>query len=88
MKKENVRRLIVTDDQRTIGTISQKKIVGDLNDFAVELPELEIPCKITCPYCSSQFEDKKQLSSHIDDIHIGKGLFEGNLSRREELGTI
>ena len=88
MKKHNIRRLIVTDNSRTIGTISQKKITGDLRDHAVLLPELDLPDTIKCPYCSSEFKDQDSLSSHIDNIHIGKGLFEGNLSQREQLGTI
>lgn len=88
MKKHDIRRLVVTDDKRTIGIISQKKMVGDLNDYAIALPELEMPDKIRCPYCESMFCDKQKMSKHIDDIHIGKGLFEGNLSRRDELGSI
>lgn len=88
MKKHDIRRLVVTDDKRTIGIISQKKMVGDLNDYAIALPELEMPDKIRCPYCKSMFDDKQKMSKHIDDIHIGKGLFEGNLSKRDELGSI
>ena len=81
MNKHDIRRLMVEDDQRTIGTISRKKIVGDMNEYAIALPELEIPNKIKCPYCSSQFDNKQILSSHIDGIHIGKGLLEGDLSK-------
>lgn len=88
MTKHNIRRLIVTDDKRTIGTISRKKMIGDLHDYSVVLPELEIPKKIKCPYCQSQFDDKKIMSKHIDDIHIGRGLFEGDMSRNNELGSI
>lgn len=88
MNKHDIRRLIVTDDKRSIGIISRKKMIGDLHDFAIHLPELETPGKVRCPYCSSEFEDSKVLSKHIDDIHIGKGLFEGNLSRTDELGSV
>ncbi len=88
MTKHNIRRLIVTDDKRTIGTISRKKMIGDLHDYSVVLPELEIPDKIKCPYCQSQFDDKKIMSKHIDDIHIGRGLFQGDMSRTNELGSI
>ncbi|MFB5597623.1 MAG: cyclic nucleotide-binding/CBS domain-containing protein [Nitrosopumilaceae archaeon] len=88
MSKNDIRRLVVTDDKRTIGTISRKKMIGDLHDYSVHLAELEMPGKVRCPYCSSQFEDSKVLSRHIDDIHIGKGLFEGNLSRTDELGSV
>ena len=88
MNKHNIRRLIVEDDKRPIGVISRKKIVGDMNEFAISLPELEIPDKIKCPYCSSEFEDKQTLSSHIDKIHIGPGLLEGDLSKAGELGSV
>ena len=82
MNKNNIRRLIVTNEERPIGIISQKAVIGNLGKFAAALPELEIPNKIRCPYCSSLFDDKKILSHHIDDIHIGKGLLEGNLSKQ------
>jgi predicted transcriptional regulator len=88
MNKNDIRRLIVENEERPIGIISQKAIIGNLGKFAAALPELEIPGKIRCPYCSSLFDDKKILSKHIDDIHIGKGLFEGNLSQTEQLGSI
>ncbi|HSA98944.1 MAG TPA: CBS domain-containing protein [Candidatus Nitrosotenuis sp.] len=88
MSKNNIRRLIVIDDNRPVGIISQKTMVGNMTDYAISLPELEIPNKIRCPYCSSIFDNKKTLSSHIDSIHIGKGLFEGNLARRDDLGSI
>ncbi len=88
MSKNDIRRLIVTDDSRPVGIISQKTVVGNMTDYAISLPELEIPNKIKCPYCSSIFDDKKILSSHIDNIHIGKGLFEGNLARRDDIGSI
>jgi CBS domain-containing protein len=88
MNKNNVRRLIVLDDKTPIGVISQKVLAGNAVKQSIVLPELEIPNKIRCPYCSSIFENKDVLSSHIDNIHIGKGLFEGNLSKQEDLGSI
>lgn len=88
MNKNDIRRLVVTNEERPIGIISRKILVGNLGEFSANLPELEIPNKIRCPYCESQFEDKKTLSSHIDNIHIGKGLLEGNLSQAEKLGSI
>ncbi len=81
MNKHDVRRLIVKNESRGIGIISRKQIVGNLSHYAVELPELEIPNKYSCPYCASVFQNKKSLSHHIDDIHIGRGLLEGNLTK-------
>ncbi|HSB50636.1 MAG TPA: hypothetical protein VLC72_04835, partial [Nitrosopumilaceae archaeon] len=64
-----------------IGIISRKQIAGNLNQYSIELPELEIPHKYSCPYCASVFLNKQSLSRHIDDIHIGRGLLEGNISK-------
>jgi len=88
MNKNDIRRLVVTNEERPIGIISQKTVIGNLGKFAAVLPELEIPDKIRCPYCASLYDDKKSLSRHIDDIHIGRGLFEGNLSQAGKLGSI
>ena len=82
MNKHNVRRLIVTDAIKPIGTITQKMIIGNLGKYATPLPMLEAPSKATCPYCQSAFDDKLVLSKHIDDIHIGKGLLQGNLAQK------
>jgi len=88
MTKNNVRRLVVFDDTVPIGVISQKVLVGNIAKHAIALPELEMPTQIRCPYCSSSFDDKFALSKHIDNIHIGRGLFDGNLSRIDDLGSI
>ena len=34
--------------------------------------------KYTCPYCDSEFDMKEELSKHIDKMHIGPGLLEGD----------
>jgi len=81
MNQYDVRRIVVKNDERDIGIISRKQIVGNLNESTIALPELETPSKYVCPYCESVFEDKKILSIHIDDIHIGKGLLEGNIAK-------
>ena len=79
MKKHSIRRLVVMD-KRPIGLITQRLVCGNVREDAFTLPEL-VSDKIFCPYCSSQFENKKILSMHIDNIHIGRGLLKGNLKR-------
>jgi hypothetical protein len=32
----------------------------------------------SCPYCASKFKDNEELSKHIDRIHHGSGLLEGD----------
>ena len=69
MKKHDIRRLIVKDDKRTIGTLSQMKIIGNERDLSILLPELETPDKIKCPYCKYELDNKETLSKHMDDKH-------------------
>jgi signal-transduction protein with cAMP-binding, CBS, and nucleotidyltransferase domain len=69
MKKHDIRRLVVVD-KRPIGLITQKMVCGNLSDRNIILPELEIPDKTSCPYCSQNFESTQRLSSHINKIHI------------------
>ena len=69
MKKHDIRRLIVMD-KRPIGLITQKMVCGNLSDRHIVLPELEIPDKTSCPYCTQNFESNKSLGNHIDKIHI------------------
>ena len=33
---------------------------------------------IRCPYCESLFNNNEELSKHIDRIHLGFGLLEGD----------
>jgi uncharacterized C2H2 Zn-finger protein len=33
---------------------------------------------VSCPYCQSLFKDNEELSKHIDRIHSGSGLLEGD----------
>jgi hypothetical protein len=30
-------------------------------------------------YCESKFQNKSELSNHIEKIHLGNGLFEGDM---------
>jgi signal-transduction protein with cAMP-binding, CBS, and nucleotidyltransferase domain len=43
MTRNDIRRLVVTDDKRTIGTITRKKIVGNMYQHTEHLHELEEP---------------------------------------------
>ncbi|MDE1769293.1 MAG: CBS domain-containing protein [Thaumarchaeota archaeon] len=69
MKKYDIRRLVVVD-KRPIGLITQKMVCGNLTENQIVLPELEIPDKTSCPYCSENFENNKKLGVHIYKIHI------------------
>jgi hypothetical protein len=62
-------------------------ITGNSPSNNVDLAELEVSpdilqkenIKIVCPYCQSRFQTTAEMSKHIDQIHIGKGLLEGDV---------
>jgi CBS domain-containing protein len=84
MRTKNIRRLHVTKNGEVIGVLTLRSIIGNSLDQAVELAEVELPVDsalsgVTCPYCQSRFKDKEELSKHIDRLHLGSGLLEGDL---------
>lgn len=88
MRKKGLRRLPVIDDGKTVGVVTLMSLVGSTPSRNIDLVELEISTRqlersIRCPYCQSEFNDKIDLSSHIDRIHLGSGLLEGNLRNWE-----
>ena len=40
--------------------------------------------KLVCPYCDSPFDTKEGLSNHVDRLHSGSGLLEGDVRRMFE----
>ena len=59
-------------EDRTIQSISLADI--DISDSIIASKNIVI----ACPYCGSKFDNKNDLSKHIDRIHIGAGLLEGD----------
>jgi CBS domain-containing protein len=91
MRGKHIRRLAVKNAGGNItGLITLMSIVGNVPSDMVDLAEVELPSnaiereatKIICPYCQSQFKDKAEMSKHIDRIHIGGGLLEGDMKQR------
>jgi uncharacterized C2H2 Zn-finger protein len=39
--------------------------------------------EVSCPYCESKFKDRIELSKHIDGVHTGLGLLEGEISKNK-----
>ncbi len=88
MRTKHIRRLAVkkAGGNSITGIITLKSIVGNVPSDKLDLAEVELPAnviegeatKIICPYCQSQFKDKAEMSKHIDRIHIGSGLLEGD----------
>jgi len=75
------------DRKQVIGMVSLVSITGNSSSYNIDLAELEVSpeivqkegIKILCPYCQSRFQTTAEMSKHIDQIHIGKGLLEGDL---------
>ena len=55
-----------------------------INPRAIALIKDLGQAKLACPYCSSPFDDKDALSKHIDRIHSGSGVLEGDVRRMFE----
>ena len=81
MVRSGVRRLAVVKDGKILGIVSQRGFVSRGSSEKVLLPELEAPEGIRCPYCGEVMADAKNLSKHIDQIHIGHGLLQGDSSK-------
>lgn len=69
------------------GIVTLMSAAGNIPSNNIELAEVEVPrdviekenIQIVCPYCQSRFENKLEMSKHIDRIHIGSGLLEGDV---------
>ena len=86
MREKGLRRLPVLEQGNIIGIITLMELAGNVPERNIDLAELEKPQTsetpiLTCPYCESKFSDKSELSKHIDRIHLGSGLLEGDLRK-------
>jgi CBS domain-containing protein len=81
MSKLGLRRLGVTRKGKLVGMVTQKAMVSGTVHQEVVLPELAPPDKFRCPYCDAVMKDRNELSRHIDQVHLGLGLLEGDTSK-------
>lgn len=84
MRNKGIRRIAMTRKGEVAGTVTLKSVVGNIPSRQVELATVELPAgdgRVACPYCGSRFEGKDELSKHIDRLHLGSGLLEGDLRR-------
>lgn len=82
MRQKGIRRLPVISKGKAVGIVTLKSVVGNIPEQSIELAEVDIPvnkAEVSCPYCGSHFENKDDLSKHIDRLHIGSGLLEGDM---------
>jgi signal-transduction protein with cAMP-binding, CBS, and nucleotidyltransferase domain len=86
MRENSIRRLPIVDQGKIMGVVTLMSIVGNMPLRNIDLVELEKPeisesPALRCPYCQSKFIDKIVLSRHIDRLHLGSGLLEGDLRK-------
>jgi len=84
MRKNGIRRLPVTNGGKILGMLTLKSIIGDSHERRIELIDLDLPAaksNAACPYCGSEFASNQDLSKHIDRLHLGSGLLEGDLCK-------
>jgi CBS domain-containing protein len=86
MRENNIRRLPVVRNKKVLGIVTLMSLVGNVPTKNIELAHLEASrstLPFVCPYDGSRFKDKMELSKHIDRIHLGSGLLEGDLRKLE-----
>jgi CBS domain-containing protein len=76
-----IRRLAVTRKSRFIGLVTQMSLASGKLEGRVSLPELAKPGSLRCPYCGEIEKNSGDLSKHIDRVHLGSGLLEGDLTK-------
>jgi CBS domain-containing protein len=88
MMSKGIRRLPVMQGDNTIGIVNVMSVIGHIYEEKASVDRetggsvMNILVKdtiLTCPYCQSIFKDKAEMSKHIDRIHVGSGLLEGDL---------
>jgi len=79
MSRLGIRRLAVTREGQVIGMVTQKAMLSGAGQ--VPLPELTKPSGINCPYCGASMKSGAELSKHIDQVHLGLGLLEGDSTK-------
>jgi CBS domain-containing protein len=68
----------------TADAVTRGTPVCIINPKAIVYMKDTSSAKLTCPYCESPFDTKEGLSSHIDRLHSGSGILEGDVHRMFE----
>lgn len=86
MRSLKIRRLLVVRKEKArevqLGLVTLMSILGSFDLTEIESHIGKVVQKlvtIVCSYCESKFENKADLSKHIDQIHVGSGLLEGDI---------
>ena len=78
MKRASIYENVQKSSMSTVESLTEGAPMCIINPNAVKYVKDLSTAKAVCPYCESPFDDKNALSKHIDRLHGGAGLLEGD----------
>jgi len=78
LRRANIYEKIQSTSMSTVESLTEGAPMCIINPNAVKYVKDLSTAKAVCPYCESPFDDKNALSKHIDRLHGGAGLLEGD----------
>jgi CBS domain-containing protein len=78
LKRASIYENVQKASMSTVDTLTEGAPMCIINPNAVKYVKDLSTAKAVCPYCESPFDDKNTLSKHIDRLHGGAGLLEGD----------
>ena len=78
MKRASIYENVQKASMSTVESLTEGAPMCIINPNAVKYVKDLSTAKAVCPYCESPFDDKNALSKHIDRLHGGAGLLEGD----------
>ena len=78
MKRASIYENVQKASMSSVETLTEGAPMCIINPNAVKYVKDLSTAKAVCPYCESPFDDKNTLSKHIDRLHGGAGLLEGD----------
>lgn len=78
MRRASIYEKVQKASMSTVDSIVDGAPMCIINPNAVKFVKDLSNAKAVCPYCDSPFDDKTALSKHIDRLHGGAGLLEGD----------
>lgn len=84
VSRDDIFEKIHTATLSTASTAIKGTPVCIINPKAIVYMRDATSAKLVCPYCESPFDTKEGLSHHIDRLHTGSGVLEGDVRRMFE----
>jgi len=78
IKRASIYENVQKASMSTVDALTEGAPMCIINPNAVKYVKDLSTAKAVCPYCESPFDDKNTLSKHIDRLHGGAGLLEGD----------